>query len=242
MHVHDARLTLLNRLIPGLFRAKTCLDIGCNDGSVSCQLAFDFGACSVTGVDIDPELVSRAGNLFRLRASRVRPAADLTKPIVDYFPASVVLGHGYRLESDDDRDHRCPALAPALCQSPRVNFISADWAVSENAAMSGPYDVILALSVIKWVHLEHSDEGLLGFFAKCSSSLVAGGYLVLELQPWESYEKAVKRNKAPHYLQSLKGLNYRPETSFTDLLQRLGMNLYVTSEALPRRISVYRKE
>lgn len=38
-HVRDARLTLLDSMIPGLFKnAKTILDIGCNAGNVSCQL------------------------------------------------------------------------------------------------------------------------------------------------------------------------------------------------------------
>jgi 7SK snRNA methylphosphate capping enzyme len=38
IHVLDPRLGLLATLIPGLFTAKTCLDIGCNAGGVSCQL------------------------------------------------------------------------------------------------------------------------------------------------------------------------------------------------------------
>ena len=36
--------------------------------------AFDFGAASVTGVDIDPKLVAQAEALLALRSSRVRPA------------------------------------------------------------------------------------------------------------------------------------------------------------------------
>ena len=37
-HVLDPRLNLLATLIPGLFAAKSVLDIGCNAGSVSCQV------------------------------------------------------------------------------------------------------------------------------------------------------------------------------------------------------------
>lgn len=37
-HVRDPRLDLLATLMPGLFAAKDCLDIGCNAGGVSSQL------------------------------------------------------------------------------------------------------------------------------------------------------------------------------------------------------------
>ena len=37
-HVTDPRLNLLAALSPALFHGKTCLDIGCNAGSVSSQL------------------------------------------------------------------------------------------------------------------------------------------------------------------------------------------------------------
>ena len=122
-----------------------------------------------------------------------------------------------------------------------MTFISADWALSASPAASGPYDVILALSVIKWIHLEHLDRGLVSFFDKCVSALAPGGYLVIELQTWDSYEKAVRPNKAPHFRESLSKLNYRPETSFDGLLQERGLNLCNSSTALPRRINVYRK-
>lgn len=95
--------------------------------------------------------------------------------------------------------------------------------------------------VIKWIHLEHLDQGLKKFFAKCSSSLSPGGYLVIELQTWDSYEKAVRPNTAPHFSQSIKQLQYRPETSFDGLLAEEGLHLHTSSDALPRFIKVYRK-
>ncbi|KAF2793912.1 S-adenosyl-L-methionine-dependent methyltransferase [Melanomma pulvis-pyrius CBS 109.77] len=236
-HVRDARLILLERLIPALFQAKTCLDIGCNAGNVSCQLAFDFDAVSVTGVDIDPALVTAAESLLAFRSSRARPPTHASERTVDYFPMSAVLTHGCRFDPP-----RPPVSAPpAHSKWPHVTFIAADWVLSANPATSGPYDVILALSVIKWIHLEHLDQGLVTFFRKCSSSLAPGGYLVVELQTWDSYQRAVRPNKAPHFGESVKKLTHRPET-FSQLLQEHGLHLCATSTALPRRISVYRKD
>ncbi|KAH7063906.1 S-adenosyl-L-methionine-dependent methyltransferase [Paraphoma chrysanthemicola] len=240
IHVLDARLNLLATLVPGLFTAKTCLDIGCNAGGVSCQLAFDFHAASVTGVDIDPKLVGQAKKLFALRASRARPPTKDAERVIDYFPISAVLSHGYRIEPET-QSARGPTVASAESIWPRVSFLAADWVVSSNREISGPYDVILALSVIKWLHLEHLDQGLKAFFAKCSSSLTPGGYLVIELQTWDSYEKAVRPNTAPHFSQSIKQLKYRPETSFDGLLAEEGLHLHAVSDALPRLIKVYRK-
>jgi 7SK snRNA methylphosphate capping enzyme len=200
--------------------------------------AFNFNASSVTGVDIDPKLVAQANKLLALRTSRVRPPTKDAARIVDYFPQSAVLEHGF-IESSGDS----------------TRFFAADWAATTE--LSGPYDVILALSVsnnstcplmyakrnqvIKWIHLEHLDQGLKTFFRKCASSLVPGGNLIIELQTWESYEKAVRPNKAPHFSQNIKQLQYRPETSFDELLAEEGLCLCASSYDLPRPIKVYRK-
>ncbi|KAF2821488.1 Bin3-domain-containing protein [Ophiobolus disseminans] len=233
-HVRDPRLDLLATLVPGLFTAKRCLDIGCNAGGVSCQLAFDFQAATVTGVDIDPKLVAQAKKLLALRASRVRPSTKDTKPTVEYFPISAVLENGFV-------ETREGSTSGSMTAWPRVSFTPADWVVVADQDTSGPYDVILALSVIKWIHLEHLDQGLKTFFSKCSLSLSSGGYLIIELQTWESYEKAVRPSKAPHFSKNMKQLQYRPETSFDELLAEEGLLLCASSEALPRPIKVYRK-
>ncbi|KAF1927376.1 S-adenosyl-L-methionine-dependent methyltransferase [Didymella exigua CBS 183.55] len=239
-HVLDARLKLLTGLVPGIFTAKTCLDIGCNAGNAACQLAFDFHVASVTGVDIDPKLVAQAEKLLALRSSRARPSTG-DSHIVDYYPVSAVLTHGYRVETKGkiSRDS-----SPALTTSnwPHVQFVSADWVASADRAISGPYDVILALSVIKWIHLEHLDEGVETFFRKCAACLRSGGYLIIELQTWDSYEKAVRPNHSPHFTENMKQLVHRPETSFDELLAEQCLKLVASSNDLPRRINVYLKD
>lgn len=171
--------------------------------------------------------MSKARELLALRASRVRPPIPQRDPAVDYFPMSAVLQYGHR--------------PPSSSSWPRVNFIAADWVLSTNPALSGPYHAILALSVIKWVHLEHLDEGVVAFFRKCHASLASGGYLVIELQPWDSYKNAVRPGVAPHFAENLTKLKYRPETSFTRLLHDEGLNLCATFDQLRRQINIYRK-
>jgi 7SK snRNA methylphosphate capping enzyme len=182
------------------------------------------------GVDIDPDLVRKAGDLYSIKASRVRPPGDPSGRLVDYYPMSAVLRHG-----------RIPASASPASHWPSVRFVAADWLVSTHPILVGPFDAILVLSVIKWIHLEHLDEGLVTFFRKCSTSLASGGYLILEAQNWDSYQKAVRSNAAPHFAKNLERLQYRPETSFTKLLQDEGLNLCATSDQLRRPITIYCK-
>lgn len=202
--------------------------------------AFDYQAASVTGVDIDPKLVAQAEKLLALRASRARPPTKHSGFLVDFFPISAVLSHGYRIEPEREDLHKAKSVA-ATTIWPHVSFHTADWVATDNRESTASYDVILALSVIKWIHLKHLDEGLLAFFAKCSSSLSPGGYLVIELQDWDSYEKAVRPNAAPHFKPNLAKLQYRPETSFDKLLLDEKLHLHATTDALPRQIKIYRK-
>ena len=48
---------------------------------------------------------------------------------------------------------------------------------------------IYSLSVTKWIHLFHGDEGIKKMFAKIYGLLTPGGRLILEPQPWKSYHK-----------------------------------------------------
>nr|POE55918.1 putative rna methyltransferase at5g51130 [Quercus suber] len=59
-----------------------------------------------------------------------------------------------------------------------------------------------SLSVTKWVHLNWGDDGLITLFSKIWRLLCPGGVLVLEPQPWKSYENN-------HLVFETTAMNYR---------------------------------
>lgn len=70
-----------------------------------------------------------------------------------------------------------------------VEFKHAD--VTRMEVEDGSYNVILALSLTKWIHLNGGDEQLLEFFNNAHKMLSDGGVLVLEAQLFKSYQNAV---------------------------------------------------
>lgn len=54
------------------------------------------------------------------------------------------------------------------------------------------FDVILALSITKWIHINWGDDGLKRFFRRIYLHLRPGGKLILEPQDYKSYYKRAK--------------------------------------------------
>eukprot|EP00928_Gymnodinium_smaydae_P031903 TRINITY_DN23263_c0_g1_i1.p2 TRINITY_DN23263_c0_g1~~TRINITY_DN23263_c0_g1_i1.p2 ORF type:complete len:161 (+),score=40.55 TRINITY_DN23263_c0_g1_i1:124-606(+) len=81
------------------------------------------------------------------------------------------------------------------------------------------FDVILCLSVTKWVHFAHGDEGVRRLFRRLWRRLRPGGLLVLEPQEWSSYKK--KRHLTREIRETVAAIELRPE-SFASELEAFG--------------------
>lgn len=80
---------------------------------------------------------------------------------------------------------------PLLRSLRKTRFIHGDFLGISKTWKS--YDVIICLSVSKWIHFHHGDEGMKTLFNLFWKILRSGGLLVFEPQPLKSYIQASKK-------------------------------------------------
>lgn len=167
------------------FADKDVLDIGCNAGHVTLCVARDFNPKRIVGIDIDPKLIALARKNVKIYSS--------SHPDERHFPVSMPLMYG-AIPCTSESSTRFPT---------NVSFVQGNY-VPENdeflQMVQPEYDVILCLSVTKWVHLNWKDAGLKRFFQRIFAHLRPGGRLILEAQGWASYNKRKKLTVTIFYI------------------------------------------
>lgn len=222
--VEDERLRYLDQK---WFEGKRVLDVGCNIGLVTLYIAKHLKPKCIVGIDIDPHLVGVARKNIRhyLDVQKIEPKKRRR------FPDSFSTEYG-------------PLAAPPLPKTStnsaatfntinfdfpnNVLFKTANYVPENDLSLEmikPEYDVILALSVTKWVQLNWGDAGLKRFFKRIFRHLVQGGVFILEPQPFVSYKK--KRNLTPEIAENYKNINFMPE-KFVDYLlgEEVGFESY----------------
>ncbi|XP_015275810.1 PREDICTED: 7SK snRNA methylphosphate capping enzyme [Gekko japonicus] len=185
----DTRLRVMR---PEWFQGKEVLDVGCNVGHLTLSVAKKWGPRRMVGVDIDGALIHSARQNIRhylsaelqQQTSSNNEGTGLPKKT---FPVSLMASRG-------------PIAAPRVPQEGadatvfpnNVIFVKGNYVLEREElleAQKPEYDVILCLSLTKWVHLNWGDEGLKRLFKRLFRHLRPGGILVLEPQAWASYGK-----------------------------------------------------
>jgi len=162
-NVPDPRLTQLRPFVQG----RRTLDLGCNAGKLTLELATHFAASQVVGVDLDAGLIAAAHEAKRIALSEGQNVEDVSFEEFDFANTWPFQG-----------------------------------------AAAGQWDVVMLLSVVKWLHLNNSDVVLVELFKRLFEIVLPGGYLVLEPQDWPNYKRAVK--KCPSLRENIKKLELRP--------------------------------
>ncbi|KAH3826959.1 7SK snRNA methylphosphate capping enzyme-like [Dreissena polymorpha] len=188
------------------FESKCVLDIGCNVGNLTMSLALKFNPAKVTGMDIDPSLIGAARKNVRYYMS-----ANLTE--ATKFPISNLLSYGPIVAPPVSNDASKQPVFPHNVLFKQGNYVLETDELLD--LQKEEFDVILALSITKWIHFNWGDEGLRRFFKRVYKQLRPGGRFILEPQPWSSYKK--KKKLTPTIHENFKSIHLRPE-QFTDYL------------------------
>ncbi|KAG0705551.1 7SK snRNA methylphosphate capping enzyme [Chionoecetes opilio] len=227
----DVRLEHLKK---DWFEGREVLDIGCNIGHVALTVAREFNPKRVVGIDIDKKLVNIAQKNIKhyLRKGDAEEAN---------FPKSMRLLYG---------PLRPPVQADGVRSFPHnIKFVHGNYVLESDELLETvrpEFDLVLCLSITKWIHLNWGDAGLKRFFRRIFHNLRPGGRLVLEPQAWPSYNKRRKLTK--RIFDNYKSIRLFPDKFNDFLLHEVGFSTseklvtpHHTSRGFQRPIIIYTK-
>lgn len=158
---HDIRLGVFEEH-KEIFKNKQVLDIGCNNGFITMEVAKRLEVKTIVGLDIDKQLISQAVKALIKQKKSLPMDNELKRR--HKFPFNATFVHGNYVLKDQ-----------VLLEIERPQF-----------------DVILCLSITKWIHLNFGDEGLKLAFRRMFLQLKPQGILILEAQPYDNYGRRKK--------------------------------------------------
>lgn len=85
---------------------------------------------------------------------------------------------------------------------------------------SGTFDVILCLSLTKWIQLNWGDDAVRELFRRCFNLLTPGGMMVMEPQPTSTYKKCARLSDVHRY--NFKNMKFYPENYSDYIMKTVG--------------------
>jgi 7SK snRNA methylphosphate capping enzyme len=210
------------------FKGKSVLDVGCNAGIFTLSIAKMFGPRRILGVDIDSHLIGAARKNIRQFQDKDLKVTTHCKyvlttydfQIVGRFPASFPLKFGAVSN---------PPLVTSSSFPENIWFKQENYVLQNDAELEGvieEYDVIIAFSLSKWIHLNFGDEGIKRFFKRVYRQLKPCGRFIFEAQSTRGYRK--RASMVPEMEQNYKRIQFWPDQWSHYLSNEIGFVHYET--------------
>uniref|UniRef100_A0A8C9ZFD7 RNA methyltransferase n=1 Tax=Sander lucioperca TaxID=283035 RepID=A0A8C9ZFD7_SANLU len=234
----DPRLRLLEA---DWFRDRTVLDVGCGAGHLALAVARRFNPAHILGVELDPRLAHAATQNIRHFLSHDLATQNIKHFLSHDLPTQNIRHFLSHDQATEERKQIDPAPSPLRGSSPSQPEVPApshdvtlnilylpppmqgDY-VSEAWPGRGQYDVIMCLSVTKWVQLQSGDGGVARLFRRAYQSLAPGGLFILEPQPWSSYAHSKRISEWTY--RNFRAVRLRPEQFTSYLTDSVGFSSY----------------
>ena len=184
------------------FRGKRCIDLGCNSGILTFDIAEKLRPESIVGLDSDEALINRA-------LERLKNTPEHAAPEVE----NMLLPRSLALKSQIILSKRFPR---------NISFLHQDLMCIEPTSL-GTFEVVVCCSVSKWVHLNHGDAGLMKLFRLMHKLVICGGIVIFEYQPWKSYER--NKNSSETTREIFPQIRLRPEQFEEILVNEIGFKI-----------------
>ena len=212
----DHRVKLLTECPVIDFTGKVCLDIGSNEGVLTLTVAEWCKPRQIVGIEPDKRLHDAAqAALYRALHKSSEKSSSKTAVSNPFKPRSILLGKPKNVVSKVTKSstagERYPKNVQFYCKG------------SGDMKSTGAYEIVLCLSVTKWIHLNEGDNGLLCFFRQLLRLSKQGGLVIVEYQPWKSY---LNNNSASERIKEVfPTLQLRPKDFETILTTYLGFSI-----------------
>ena len=234
------------------FQAKKCIDIGCNEGAVTLKIAETLSPNFIVGIDLDPRMIDAADaalkrskydfskSTFLVSHAVTSPAtgvADVApvRRLNPFLPRSIALSKTpvALVPSSSARNSSFESMTVnSIARSSNGAELSVNFPanvafacknVIDFTSSAATYDVVLCLSVTKWIHLTEGDSGLLTLFKIIYQLTSPGGRAIIEYQSWSSYLNNKKTSATT--LRIFDTLKIRPEDFEVILTKDIGFRI-----------------
>eukprot|EP01133_Synstelium_polycarpum_P000436 gene436-520_t len=105
-----------------------------------------------------------------------------------------------------------------------ISFVQHNILSESSLDKEASFDIILALSVSKWIHLNWGDEGIKKFFLKIHRLLKPDGCFILEPQEFKGYKR--RKFLSPNIKQNYENIKLKPNDFINYLTKEVGFRSF----------------